>query len=411
MDDATKTDEIVVDADGHILEPPDTWPRYIEPRYRDRALRVATGSDGREYLEIDGKPSTLVPPAFLASLGGMKRLAELGEEGIRKFNERRRESVIKQTDKPAFDRGFGSGPSDTYLAGAGFGTMDPKERIELLDYEKIDRAILYPTLGLVWGAEVLDVPLACAYAQAYNRWIADFCRDSGGRLVPIAHLVLADPQAAAKELERAVRDGCRGAFVYCHSIDRKSHGHPDHHPVFATAQDLDVPLALHPSLDNPKWGLWQRFDDVMWSDWFFNVSGVSAMQMALASFFCYGVFDRFPKLRLVVLESQGGWIGSWLDWADALYWGTSAGGSVRLAEKPSHYFKRQCFISAEPFERCIAPLTTLVGEDKFFWASDYPHSNHPSTYMTELQGMVAGMSESARRGVLGRNAARVYKLD
>jgi uncharacterized protein len=213
--------------------------------------------------------------------------------------------------------------------------MDPRERIELLDKEGIDKAILYPTPGLVWGAEVFDVPLACAYARAYNRWIADFCRDSNSRLVPIAHLVMADPEEAARELARAVKDGCKGAFVYLHSIDRKSHGHPDHDRVFAAAQDFDVPLALHPSLDNPKWSVWQRFDDVMWSDWFFNVSGASAMHMALASFFSYGVFDRFPRLRLVVLESNAGWIGSWLDWADALYTRTSAGGSVRLPDRPS----------------------------------------------------------------------------
>ena len=99
--------ELVIDADGHILEPPDTWVRYIEPKYRDRAMRIAKGDAGREYLEIDRKPSTLVPPAFLASLGGMKRLNELGDEGIRQFNERRRQSVIKQASQPAFDRGSG----------------------------------------------------------------------------------------------------------------------------------------------------------------------------------------------------------------------------------------------------------------------------------------------------------------
>jgi predicted TIM-barrel fold metal-dependent hydrolase len=371
-------------------------------------MRIARDDRGREYLEIDGKPSALVPPAFLASLGGMKRLNELGDEGIRQFNERRRQTVIKQASQPAFDRGLGD--DATYLNGAGFGTMDPGERVELLDHEKIDKAILYPTLGLVWGAHVSDVELANAYAQAYNRWIADFCRDSGGRLIPIAHLVLADPQAAVRELERAVKDGCKGAWVYCYTVNRKSHGHPDHDPVFAAAQDLDVPLALHPSLDNPTWSVHHRFDDMNWSDWYFNASGVSAVQMALASIFAYGVFDRFPLLRLVILESSAGWIGSWLDWTDALYRGTTAGGSVRLKERPSYYFKRQCFISADPFERCVAPLTRLVGEDKFFWASDYPHSNHPATYIEDLKGLVAGMEDSARRGILGENAARVYKL-
>ena len=43
-----------VDADGHVLEPPDLWETYLEPRYRDRALRIVVGDDGLEMLEIGG---------------------------------------------------------------------------------------------------------------------------------------------------------------------------------------------------------------------------------------------------------------------------------------------------------------------------------------------------------------------
>jgi predicted TIM-barrel fold metal-dependent hydrolase len=83
---------------------------------------------------------------------------------------------------------------------------------------------------------------------------------------------------------------------------------------------------------------------------------------------------------------------------------------VRLKEKPSYYFKRQCFISADPDERTIAALMPHVGEDKFFWASDYPHPDHPGAYLEELRGMVAPMTESGRRGILGENVARAYRL-
>ena len=86
------------------------------------------------------------------------------------------------------------------------------------------------------------------------------------------------------------------------------------------------------------------------------------------------------------------------------------GATVRLKEKPSYYFTRQCFISADPDERTIAALMPLVGEDKFFWASDYPHPDHPGAYLEELRGMVAPMTESGRRGILGENVARAYRL-
>ena len=60
-----------VDADGHILEPPDLWERYLEPAYRDRALRIKRDDRGLEYLEIDGRPSKLVRNGMPSGLGAM----------------------------------------------------------------------------------------------------------------------------------------------------------------------------------------------------------------------------------------------------------------------------------------------------------------------------------------------------
>src|SRR5205809_5474965 len=153
-----------------------------------------------------------------------------------------RERAMRGDVPPAEVRGIRPTPEQTYLGGAAFGTMDMKERVQLLDREGMAKAVLYPTLGLLWEAELFDPELSSAYCRAYNRWIADFCRGSGGRLIPIAHLSLGDPMEAARELERAVKDGCRGAFVCPFTITRVPHGDPRHDAVFAAAQDLDVPL-------------------------------------------------------------------------------------------------------------------------------------------------------------------------
>jgi uncharacterized protein len=48
------SEALVIDADGHILEPPDLWETYLEPKYRDRAIRIKVGDDGYEFLEVDG---------------------------------------------------------------------------------------------------------------------------------------------------------------------------------------------------------------------------------------------------------------------------------------------------------------------------------------------------------------------
>ncbi len=66
------TDSLLIDCDGHILEPPDLWERYIDPRYRDRSLRLRIDpDDGYEYLEIDAKRAKLTRPGTLGTLGGM----------------------------------------------------------------------------------------------------------------------------------------------------------------------------------------------------------------------------------------------------------------------------------------------------------------------------------------------------
>ncbi len=296
---------MIIDCDGHILEPPDLWEKHLEARYRSRAIRIRVGNDGYEYLEIDGRRATLPRPGQLGTLGGMgKRVDEA---------RRLRERAMSGEIRPEEMRGIRPGPEQTYLRGAAFGTMDMAERVQLLDREGMAKAILYPTIGLLWEAELMDPELSGAYCRAYNRWIADFCRDSGGRLIPIAHLSLGDPAEAARELERAVRDGCRGAFVCPFTITRVPHGAPEHDAVFAAAQDLDVPLAIHPTFEPPAWNVHHRYDKFGWAVWYFDLFAGHGVQQAFATLFQLGVFDRFPRLRVVVLESQAGWIGYFLD--------------------------------------------------------------------------------------------------
>jgi uncharacterized protein len=396
-----KNEALVIDADGHILEPPDLWEKYLEPKYRDRAVRIRVGDDGYEYLEVAGKRAKLTRQGQLGTLGGMGKQVEEARRRREQFVNAGRAAELRY-EKPK--------PEDTYVKGAAFGTMDMCERLKLLDKEGMAKAVLYPTIGLLWECETMDAELSGAYCRAYNRWIADFCRDSGGRLVPIAHVSLGDPDEAARELERAVKEGCKGAFIAPFTISRRPHGDPAHDRLFAVAQDTGVPVAIHPTIEPPEMGVHHRYDSFGWAAWYFDLFAAQGVQHAFATFFQLGVFDRFPRLKVVVLESGAGWIGYFLDRADAIFNGTTIAQTVRLKEKPSYYFKERCFISADPDERTIAGMMAHVGEDKFFWASDYPHPDHPGNYLEELAGLVKPMTESGRRGILGENVARAYGL-
>ena len=128
------SEELLIDADGHILEPPDLWEKYLEPTYRRRAVRVRKGSDGFEFLEIDGQRAQLTSAALLASLGGMKKLREMGEQ-VERFNAGRRGELKETAHRrhAVFDSLSTGNPEDTYLSGCAPGAMDLKERIEILD--------------------------------------------------------------------------------------------------------------------------------------------------------------------------------------------------------------------------------------------------------------------------------------
>lgn len=309
--------QMIIDADGHILEPPDLWENYLEEKYRARAIRIKRDDQGMEYLEYDGKPAERMRHGVLHSLGAMgRKLSEM---------------------KPSAER--------TYLGSAPFGSMDMKERLERLDREGIDKAILYPTVGLLWEAEVEDPEITYAYCRAYNRWIVDFCRDSGGRLVPIAHLSLDDIPAAVAELERAVKDGCKGAFVAPFNHTRKAHGHPDHDRLFAKFEELDVPFGIHPTFEPPELAS-RRFEGLGRSGWYHAGMACHPAQIAFTTMFSFGVFDRFPKLKVVVLESGAGWIGYWMDRMDALH--EVPINRAPLKQMPSEYIRTRCWLSADP---------------------------------------------------------------
>lgn len=301
-------------------------------------------------------------------------------------------------------------PERTYVRGAPFGSMDAKERLQLLDQEGTEKAILYPTLGILWEAEVEDPEISSAYCRAYNRWILEFCADTANPLLPIAHLSLGDVDEAVRELERTVKAGAVGAFVAPFTLTKKPHGHPDHDPVWAKAQELDVPIAIHPTLEPVATSPHLRFTGMGHkTGWYYNVFAGVGTQMAFTTLFQYGVFERFPRLKIVVLESGAGWVGFWIDRMDAFYQ-VPVGASVKLKELPSTYLRRQCWISADPDERALTRLVDYIGADRLLWATDFPHPDHGGHYVRELREMLAPLPEPLQKQIAGENVRKLYKI-
>lgn len=364
-----------IDADGHILEPPDLWENYLEDKYKARALRIQVDDEGYEYLEIDQRPSTRSRKGSLGLLGAM------GAEDM----------------KPAPDR--------RYADNMPFGSCDSTERLEMMEQENLEIVLLYPTIGLLWEVELTDPELSLAYCRAYNRWIADFCRDSGGKLVPIAQLTMLDVEGSAVELERAVKDGCKGCWINPFNHNRVIHGNEAHDVLYQKCVELDVPVAIHPTFtphaaadgifDWPRHG--RAWGEAIWLR--------SIVQQALISFFSLGTLERFPNLRLGTLEAGSGWIGALLDRLDAF----SESLNIKRTSA-TELFRRQCFISGDPDETAAAHVIEHVGADCFMWATDYPHPDHPHTWVDDLTKYAEQLPGEVRKKVLGDNVRRIYRL-
>jgi hypothetical protein len=201
---------MVVDCDSHVMEPADLWQRYLEPKFRDRAIRIET-RDGVEHLII-GEQSVL--SGVLAALGGAHRdRTELFAGGL------------------------------SYADGCEPASYDPRARAKLLDESRVDRGVLFPTIGIL-PFPTDDQALANAYCRAYNRWQREFFETAPTRVVPIALLNWHDVDAAAAELKHCIAAGFRGIFVPPETIDGVRPSEPKFDPIWRQCEEADIPGCL-----------------------------------------------------------------------------------------------------------------------------------------------------------------------
>ena len=299
-------------------------------------------------------------------------------------------------------------PADTWPS-YDAGSYDPAARLKVMDDEGIDAVLLYPTLGIFWEGWIQEPALATAYSRAYNRWIADFCRESPKRLFPIAHITLLDPEGAVDEVIRARKDGCVGVYL---SPDVPARGGKHlNDPAFVrfweTVQDLEMPVGFHVIVrDQPSFNEWLQ-SSAKFGLFNFTFLAIDVMA-AFTQMIALGVLDTYPRLKCTVLESGANWISAWLDRMDHKHAPTAR--LSPLALKPSEYFYRQCLVSADPDETMTAQVVQHLGADYFVWASDYPHIDSSFGVAQEMRDRLAPLPLDAQRKVLGENAVRFYGL-
>ena len=377
----------IIDIDAHVSEPiTQMMDEYLEPEFKDRALRLRLDENGLEYLEIDGKKSAIFQ-------GG----ACLG-----------------------LDAGKGFGAHDLsefyipgkvhYYDGIVPESNDPDARIKWMDDEEIDTSFLYPTIGLFWEDECEDPRLAAAYCRAYNNWLLEFCKPYPNRLIPIAHISTLDVNEAIKEAARTAALGAKGLMLYGLSASRRMYGDPYFDSFYGEVQEMGLPLAIHTTARRDYVGKDYHGDDGSMREldnyWYAVQTLVVPLQIALLNLINRGTFDRFPNLKVVLLESGATWVAYWLERMDER-WDTQK-YTCKFKLRPSEYFQRQCWVSFEPEEALISHVVRQIGAEKFFWASDFPHSDGFPGIVDRIKSALGPLSEEEQRKILSENAIEVY---
>jgi uncharacterized protein len=389
----------IVDGDGHVLEPPTALPDYAPPEWRDRVWHIETDERGTEFCVYDGQryPSNGMA---LAGTAGMSHDAQA----------RAMAGQMRYTQCPP-------------------GAFEPAARLVALQPDRIQQSVIYPTMMLgVAGLD--DARFAAVQCAAYNGWIADYCRHAPDRLFAIAAIPQQSVELSVEEIHHARELGCVGVFMRPNPlIPGTQLNDPAYDPIWQALTETGLAVGMHPYLlaDVPgacrALGLASfSFSDDMakvanqvgLGNIYFSqaIANPFDMMMTAAFMISGGVLERFPRLRVIFLEANGGWIVPWLERLDhhheVFSWDVPY-----LTMRPSEYFRRQCWISFDADEELIAATAASprCGADRIIWASDYPHpdAKFPGV-VEELDEATRSLTEGQRRRIFGENAAEVYAL-
>ena len=362
----------LVSSDSHIIEPPDLWEKRIDSKYRDRAPRLVHEgevdqwyADGVKFGNIGTNQQAglrFVAPEKLTAAGSMETIP--------------------------------------------LGGIDPHAHVKDMDVDSVAGGVLYPSQGLT-VYRVPDSELLSAIFRAYNDYLADFCRPYPNRLKGIAMLNVDDVADAAGELQRAAKLGLAGAMITLRPMEHR-YDHPMYEPLWAAAQDLDMPLSLHVGTRR-----WRPVTDG-------TDPGTDAIEMsnrehdprmAIAAMIFAGVFERYPTLKVGAVEFEVAWAPYFMARMDNVY--TERAVGVRLPRfkggaLPSDFFHRNIFISFQEDDLGIQ-LRSEIGVDNLLWGSDYPHAESTFPRSREIvERILRGVPDEEQAKIAGANAARLY---
>jgi len=277
-------------------------------------------------------------------------------------------------------------------------------RLQHMDDTGIDRQIIALTSP---GVQIMDADTAVAFAKVANDELAAAVHRHPTRFSGMVAIAPQNPREAAKEIERGIGLGLTGVIINSHT-----HGEylsdPKFWEIFEAAEAADTPIYLHPN--TPPRNMIEPFlecglDGAIYG---FGVeTGLHALRIITA-----GVFDRFPKLQMVV-GHMGEALPFWSYRLDYMHQATVKSDRYKtvraLKKKPSDYLRENFYItnSGMAWQPAIKFTQETLGVDRVLYAMDYPYQ-YSADEVVALDGME--MSAANKKAFFQTNAEKVFKL-
>jgi predicted TIM-barrel fold metal-dependent hydrolase len=368
---------LILSSDSHVFEPPDLWQTRIDRAFRDRAPRIER-IGGADQLVIEADQ-------VLSGIGLISNAGARFEAPETISGEGRFEDVLQ-------------------------GGYDPQQHLKDMALDGVAGEVLYPSQGLFYF-KIADSALMSAIFRTYNDWIAEFFRTDPARLKGIAMINLDDVQDGIGELERAARLGLAGAMITEHPLEHRRYDQPEYEPFWAAAQALEMPLSLHTA--TRRQGKIRGAGQLTLRDASSRATKAFYPALSMCDMIFSGVFERYPRLTLAIVEFELSWVPYVLTNMDYTYRERQGEAIYRFkdAMRPTDFFHRNVVLSFQEDAIGIR-LRDVIGVDNMMWGSDYPHSESTFPQSRKILGdILAGVPDEERAKIVGGNTARVYRFD
>ncbi|MBK5288937.1 MAG: amidohydrolase [Acidimicrobiia bacterium] len=381
----------IIDADCHILEPPDIWTNWLPERYRDKAPKLVKDAQGGDawLTGVGGDPD----PIGLTATPGMP------------FDEFRWFGVTYEEARP--------------------GCYNGAARLEDMNIDGVHAEVLFPpqrTMSHFLGDD--DDDFVLAGVEAYNNFLfEDFCAPDPSRLIGLAQIPSLGIDTAVDGVRKAKARGAKGVLISNWPSGNGSLSRDDD-PFWAAAVDEGLPVSIHINIISraqraagrkaaAKAGnaLYDMSSEATRAKAIGGMSHVFSMAAGnITSMLFTGVFDRFPDLQVCWIETGVGWLPHFIECLDDRYWRNRGWGDLPIQHPPSYYWYRN---NAASFitDRSGIALRHQVGIDNMMWSSDYPHHGNDWPYSRKvIEETMNAIPEAEKAKITGGNAARIWNI-